>query len=281
MGKHYKDLFIRRCNDDDLKDIMDLQELIFAKLPNKSILRKNDSKMFRLALAPKNLSIGVFDGKSLIAIGMCVDPDPPETDLRNNLKNPVDKNKTMDFKLVLVHNDYRGGFQKTIMWLLERAAFNKGYKYLCTSVSPDNSHSRKNIEDMGYCFDHQETLYEGDLLRNVYVKEINCSDYMDRINSVVSGYKGTPYSPLDIDWTNYIPGDISLSLYGDIVECVKKETGECVFGIITKPHAQSAVLPNEENCWEEVLFTSGTSELFSIKNVWVNTTKNIPSSIGS
>ena len=165
---------IRSLTIADLEAVLDLQDITISGLKDKSILRKNSSDIFAHALSERNIALGVFDESDLIAVGIAVDPDPPETDLRTNLKKfTVDK--AMDLKLIIVKEEYRGnGLQRKLIQLLEEEALSRGVTHFCTSVSPDNPHSFNNFLAMGYEFDHQEELYGG-LLRNIYVKKLKLS----------------------------------------------------------------------------------------------------------
>ncbi len=167
-------LFIRPLTGADLDAVMELQDVTISGLKDKTILRKNSPEIFAQALSERNIALGVFVENDLIAIGIAVDPVPPETDLRVNLdKFSVDK--AMDLKLIIVKEEYRGnGLQRKLIRLLEEEALSRGFTHFCTSVSPDNPHSFNNFLAMGYEFDHQEELYGG-LLRNIYVKELKLS----------------------------------------------------------------------------------------------------------
>ncbi|MCR5490111.1 MAG: GNAT family N-acetyltransferase [Saccharofermentans sp.] len=167
-------LFIRPLTGANLDAVMELQDVTIAGLKDKTILRKNSPEILAQALSERNIALGVFVENDLIAIGIAVDPVPPETDLRTNLKKfTVDK--AMDLKLIIVKEEYRGnGLQRKLIRLLEDEALKRGFTHFCTSVSPDNPHSFNNFLAMEYEFDHQEELYGG-LLRNIYVKKLKLS----------------------------------------------------------------------------------------------------------
>ena len=104
---NFSNLYIRPCVRNDLGAVLALQEDVFRILPDETLLRRNTPELLTLGLTSPNLTVGVFDGQMLVAIGMLVDPKPPETDLCVGLqKFSVDK--ALDMKLVMVHGDYRG-----------------------------------------------------------------------------------------------------------------------------------------------------------------------------
>ena len=164
-------MFVRPLTQDDLDAVLELQDSTILGLKDKTVLRKNSPEILAQSMSERNIALGVFVGNELIAIGIAVDPVPPETDLRANLlKHTVDK--AMDLKLIIVREACRGkGLQRELIRLLEEQAVNRGITHFCTSVSPNNPYSYNNFLAMGYEFDHQEELYGG-LLRNVYVKTL-------------------------------------------------------------------------------------------------------------
>ena len=173
---NYQKLFVKKCDKNELDNILKLQDIIFEELENPSILRRNTTQILAQCLEEPNVTIGVFDQNNLIGLIILVEPTGEETDLRKNLKCHI-INSAADFKLIMIKKEYRGyGLQRSLMWLLEKIAYTKGYKFLCVSVSPDNKYSRSNIINAGYEFDHQEYLYGG-LIREVYVKKLKVRNY--------------------------------------------------------------------------------------------------------
>ena len=271
----YGDLFIRPCGRDDLEAIFELQDAVFSGLPDASVLRRNPPELFALALEEPNLTVGVFSGDMLAAVGMLVDPKPPETDLRANLQK-FTVEKALDMKLIIVRGDYRGrGLQRAIMLILEKVAFTRGCRKLCTSVSPNNVYSLRNVTGLGYLLDHQETLYGG-LLRNVYVKEIEVAEFGLRAALSAGKLEGTPFRTEATDLSDFIPGDLSLSFSGDVAEFISKTTGESVFGLLIKEQAPFVLLPDKDNNWAAAELAPAMSGDLVLKNVWLNTTANSP-----
>ena len=170
-----KSMFVRPLTKDDLAAVLELQESTILGLKDKTVLRKNSPEILAQSISERNIALGVFVGAELIAIGIAVDPVPPETDLRANLQqHTVDK--AMDLKLIIVREACRGkGLQRELIRLLEEQAVKRGITHFCTSVSPNNPYSYNNFLAMGYEFDHQEELYGG-LIRNVYVKTLKAED---------------------------------------------------------------------------------------------------------
>lgn len=244
----YSGMYLRTCDIKDLDAILALQDHVISGLADKSWLRKNPPEIFALALAAPNLTIGMFVKDELIAIGMLVDPRPPETDLRANLqKFKVDK--ALDMKLAMVRSDYRGrGLQKAVIWIMEKYSHSLGYKYLCTSVSPDNIYSLRNTLDSGFEFDHREELYGG-LLRNVYVKKLTVSDYVHGLSEKAKRLAGTHYSVTATELSDYISAGNDLCLAGDMMRYSKTESDENVYGILLDSVAGEILFPDDSGNW--------------------------------
>ena len=106
----YEKMYIRSLNAADLDSILELQENTLLGLKDPSVLRKNSPEILLQALSERNIALGVFIDDKLIAIGIAVDPVPPETDLRVNLqKFTVDK--AMDLKICIVSNTRKRKFR--------------------------------------------------------------------------------------------------------------------------------------------------------------------------
>ena len=71
---------IRKCQSSDLQSIIELNETIYAALPDKSILRHNSPEMIASCLEEPNVTLGIWDGNLLVAIGMLYVPQCLEED---------------------------------------------------------------------------------------------------------------------------------------------------------------------------------------------------------
>lgn len=263
----YQNIQIRKCIPTDLSTILNLQETIFQGLDNPSILRRNTKEIFAQCLEESNCTIGVYDGEKMAGVIILVEPSGGETDLRKNLKCHTVENAA-DFKLVMIRKEYRGlGLQHSLMWVLEKIAYQKGYKYLCVSVSPDNPYSRRNIINSGYEFDHQEVLYGG-LEREVYVKKLEVDNYNKKITDFAKG--SSKKICLIPELANYFNGTSDIATTGDIMEYQDKITGKSCFGLCIDERAPLIFHCNEKSQkWEPVRDASYIEQLV-LKNVWIN-----------
>lgn len=165
---------IRSCLHHDLQAVIDLNEEVYAALPDKSILRHNSPEMIASCLEAPNLTLGVWDSKKLVAIGILYVPNSLDEDHAHDLFDCVDLPalplKAANQKLFLVKEGYRGlGLQRQLIRKLEMIATERGYNLLCTTCSPNNDFSINNFIKEGYQYAKTEEKYDG-LTRNIYYK---------------------------------------------------------------------------------------------------------------
>ncbi len=160
---------LRQCQPADLQVIIDLNEAIYAALPDKSVLRHNSPEMIASCLEEPNVTLGVWDGDLLVAIGMLYVPQCIEEDHFHDLDLQGDY-KSANQKLFLVRDRYRGlGLQRRLIREVEKTAVARGYNLLCTTVAPNNDFSINNFLKEGYVYAKTEMKYGG-LVRNLYYK---------------------------------------------------------------------------------------------------------------
>ena len=160
---------LRQCQPTDLQVIIDLNEAIYAALPDKSVLRHNSPEMIASCLEEPNVTLGVWNGDLLVAIGMLYVPQCIEEDHFHDLDLQGDY-KSANQKLFLVRDRYRGlGLQRRLIREVEKTAIARGYNLLCTTVAPNNDFSINNFLKEGYVYAKTEMKYGG-LVRNLYYK---------------------------------------------------------------------------------------------------------------
>lgn len=162
---------IRKCNLSDFQSVVDLNETIYAALPDQSVLRHNSPEMIASCLEEPNVTLGIWDGELLVAIGMLYVPQCIEEDHFHDLE--LEGNyKSANQKLFLVREGYRGlGLQRQLIREVEKIALSRGYNLLCTTVAPNNTFSINNFLAEGYVYAKTEQKYGG-LVRNLYYKKL-------------------------------------------------------------------------------------------------------------
>lgn len=160
---------LRPCQLSDLQAVIDLNEAIYSALPDKSILRHNSPEMIASCIEEPNVTLGVWEGDTLIAIGMLYVPQCIEEDHFHDL-GLEGEYKSANQKLFLVREGYRGlGLQRKLIREVEKIALTRGYNLLCTTVAPNNDFSINNFLKEGYVYAKTEEKYGG-LMRNLYYK---------------------------------------------------------------------------------------------------------------
>ena len=160
---------LRQCQPYELQLVVDLNETIYAALPDKSVLRHNSPEMIASCLEEPNVTLGIWDGNLLVAIGMLYVPQCIEEDHFHDLGLQGNYNSANQ-KLFLVREGYRGlGLQRKLIREVEKIAIEKGFNLLCTTVAPNNTFSISNFLKEGYVYAKTEMKYGG-LERNLYYK---------------------------------------------------------------------------------------------------------------
>ena len=165
------DLQLRPCTTADLDAVVELNEAVYAALPDKSVLRHNSVEMIASCLVEPNLTLGFWDDDLLVAIGMLYVPQCIEEDHFHDIGLSGDY-RSANQKLFLVREGYRGqGLQRKLIHEIEKIAVAKGFNLLCTTCAPNNGFSINNFLKEGYVYATTEEKYGG-LLRNLYYKKL-------------------------------------------------------------------------------------------------------------
>ena len=160
---------LRQCQLSDLSAVIGLNETVYAALPDKSILRHNSPEMIASCLVDPNVTLSIWEGNLLIAIGMLYVPQCIEEDHFHDLGLQGDF-KSANQKLFLVREGYRGlGLQRKLIQEVEKIAVERGFNLLCTTVAPNNKFSINNFLKEGYVYAKTEMKYGG-LERNLYYR---------------------------------------------------------------------------------------------------------------
>ena len=164
---------LRPCNASDLQAVIELNETVYAALPDKSVLRHNSPEMIASCLEEPNVTLGIWEDNLLIAIGMLYVPQSLEEDHFHDL-GWQGHYRSANQKLFLVREGYRGqGLQSQLIREVEKIAVGRGYNLLCTTCAPNNTFSINNFLKEGYRYAKTEEKYGG-LVRNLYYKVLTC-----------------------------------------------------------------------------------------------------------
>ena len=260
----------------DVEKIYGLQMEVLSGLEDRDILRYNTKETFEQCIKSPNLTIGLVDKSELIALIILVDARGTKEDLSVGLeKHQVVR--AANFKLVMVKEGYRGnGFQRKLMWILEKYANLQGYTHLCTTVSGENAYSFRNMKELKYEFDHDALKYGG-LQRKVLVKNIEDSvgTYNKKIISKLEDLRNYENVQMltgkDVDLRNYFQGEFSIATTGDILEYKERNTENRIYGVLVRDRASHIYRYHKEtNSYQYMNFQEENDALI-LQNVWIYT----------
>lgn len=150
-------------NKDDLYKIIDLQKLIITHLKNPNIFQPDNDKFIEFTLETQGKILGIFSKKKLIAYLMIVFPGKNGVNLGNDvLISESELDKVAHLENVVVHPEFRG---HSLQFKLQSQAIkiikNLGYSHICSTVSPYNYPSLKNLLKSGLLIKNLKLKYNG------------------------------------------------------------------------------------------------------------------------
>ncbi len=168
-----EEIIYKRCDEKSIDEICHIQDVAFEHLEDKSLLRRNSKEMLLDCLRDPHYTLGAYYKEKLIAFAVLFDAGETQENIGLDLEMTKEElNESINMKLIIVLPEYRGnGLQNKLMLMLEKEAVKRGKKYICATVSPDNSYSSNNFIKSGYEFKITKTKYGG-LKRNIYCKTL-------------------------------------------------------------------------------------------------------------
>lgn len=200
---------MRFIGDGLLPQIMSLQKVIAAHLPDPEIFRLDAEAYWRKNFQTGESVIGVFAGDELIAYGAVYVPAPGADNFGVDIG--LDRRSLETFahlETTAVHPAYRGnGLQKKLMAVMMDALRRRGYHHLGCTVSPLNHHSVTNIFHHRFVIRALKSKFGG-LLRYVMYRDvtakkpvytkgrqlIDAKDVAAQIKLLEEGYVGFDYN---------------------------------------------------------------------------------------
>ena len=153
---------VRRCREDELEQVLQLESTVLAHLDRPDQLRRNTPTLWQCCLQPPHVSLGAWAGTDLVAIAVLYVPyDGDPEALAPLLQEVESKNhRTANYKICLVHPDWRGHHIQVLLGrLLHEESRRMGLNLLCATASPYNIASVKSLKQLGYRPDHQVKKY--------------------------------------------------------------------------------------------------------------------------
>lgn len=154
--------------------LLDLQEDAFAHAGDSTdFLRRNTYETLAPCFDGDSLVLAAFHGELLVAFGILYCAGDTKENLAHDLDEVEDVTENANVKLVIVRYEYRGnGLQKELIARLGEHARERGYKWLSSTVSPENPWSMNNLVANGYT-EAKVLVKYGGLKRILFAKKID------------------------------------------------------------------------------------------------------------
>ncbi len=168
-----QNLTYKPLSAESIPALLELQEDAFAHAGDSTdFLRRNTTETLLPCFSGDSLVLGAFDGDTLVAFGILYCAGDTKENLAHDLDEVADVTENANVKLVIVKYEYRGnGLQKELIARLCNHAEEKGYKWLSSTVSPENPWSMNNLVANGFTAAKVLVKYGG-LKRILYAKQI-------------------------------------------------------------------------------------------------------------
>ena len=158
---------------DSIPALLELQEDAFAHAGDSTdFLRRNTYETLAPCFDGDSLVLGVYHGDLLVAFGILYCAGDTKENLAHDLDEVTDITENANVKLVIVRYEYRGnGLQKELIARLCTHAEKQGYKWLSSTVSPENPWSMNNLLANGFT-EAKVLVKYGGLKRILYAKRV-------------------------------------------------------------------------------------------------------------
>lgn len=164
---------IRRITAEEVPQVFALMEDVVARLPSKALFATADEAYFYTHVEELGEIYGAFEDDQLVAYTVLSYPGLHDWNLGRELgvlESELDKVAVLE--MTVVHESARGrGLQQYFHQLRERRARERGSLLLYSTVHPDNTPSRRNLEAAGLTVQFTRPMYGGSM-RHCYAKRL-------------------------------------------------------------------------------------------------------------
>ncbi|RXZ79556.1 GNAT family N-acetyltransferase [Paenibacillaceae bacterium] len=160
----YAGLDIRQLGLEQVADVHKLMQDVASRLPSSALFAEDKEADFRYLLEEHKGEIyGAYDEGKLVAYTVLVFPGRSESNLGRELGVPEEElARVGTLDATIAHEAVRGrGLQRYFHSLREQRAKALGYRYLYSTVHPDNAASRRNLESAGFVLQFTRPMYGG------------------------------------------------------------------------------------------------------------------------
>ncbi|MBQ8413842.1 MAG: GNAT family N-acetyltransferase [Clostridia bacterium] len=163
----------KQLTPDYIPELLEIQEETFAHATGSSdFLRRNTTETLSVCFPAPSLVLGAYYEGRMIAFGILHAAGTTSENLAKDIDEVEDVTENANVKLIIVRPDYRGnGLQRALIIKLGEHAKECGFKWLSSTVSPENPWSKNNLEACGFTLNKVLKKYGG-LERYLFVKKI-------------------------------------------------------------------------------------------------------------
>ncbi len=164
-GFENKKYHMKLIGEDHLSQILELQDIVIRNIKLPEIFQSDSKEFFKEELKKGGKIIGVFSEGELIAYRFITMPKGNAMNLGVDLGLPKKElDKVGHLETTIVHPDYRGnGLQRKTLFVALDIFDHLGYYHICSTISPKNYHSLKNVMAGGLVIKKLKDKYGGKL----------------------------------------------------------------------------------------------------------------------
>ncbi|WP_231637517.1 GNAT family N-acetyltransferase [Paenibacillus sp. FJAT-27812] len=172
-SKEGTNLEIRRLEKKDVPAAKALMDDVISRLPSQDLFAMDDEDYLNHLVDDQGEIYGAYLNGELVAYTALAFPGQSESNLGREFGVPEQQlGDVATLEATIVHEAVRGlGLQRFFHQLRERRARALGFRYLFSTVHPENHVSLKNLEAEGFILQFTRPMYGGKL-RHCYAKRL-------------------------------------------------------------------------------------------------------------
>jgi GNAT superfamily N-acetyltransferase len=164
---------IHRITAEEVPQVFALMTDVVTRLPSKELFSAGDEAYLYAHVEELGEIYGAFEDGRLVAYTMLSYPGLRDWNLGRELGVPeAELEKVAVLEATIVHESVRGrGLQRYFHMLREQKARERGALLLYSTVHPDNTPSKRNLESAGLTLQFTRPMYGGSM-RHCYAKRL-------------------------------------------------------------------------------------------------------------
>ena len=158
----------------DLEQVLQLQDAVLQGQTRKDYYSPSTRQELERALTdPRYRCLQVVDGQKIVGFACMIYEPEEKYDLFRDLDSAVQPQHRCILDTVFVHPNYRGyGIQKLLVGVLCDWAWQDGKRFVCATIHPENEHSQRNFEKLGFQKVTDQPVPKYGSIRNFYLRKL-------------------------------------------------------------------------------------------------------------